>query len=90
MAKHAGQTSSICMNNAVPSRSCFLTLRLRTPNKDKLFSGNNKVSHYCFHYPIEVPVMSVTRGTLTATASPSTDVLADAIYGLKNQCTGVG
>ena len=28
---------------------------LCTPNKDELFYGNNKVSHYCLHYWIQVP-----------------------------------
>ena len=42
------------------SASCFLlTLKLHTPNKDKLSYGDDKVSHYCFHYRIQVPDRNV-------------------------------
>ena len=40
------------MNIAVPVRTSFLlALRLRTPDKDELFHGNNKVSHYLIQIP---------------------------------------
>ena len=39
----------------VQARTCFLlTLKLCTPNKDKLFYGGDKVSHYYLHYQIQV------------------------------------
>ena len=28
---------------------------IRTPNKDKLFYGEDKESHYCFDYLIQIP-----------------------------------
>ena len=56
VAKHAGHTWSICINIVVPAHTCFLlSLRPCTPNKDKLFYGGNKVSHYCLYYRIQVP-----------------------------------
>ena len=45
-------TQSIRINIAVTVRTSFLpALRLRTPGKDKLFYGDNKVSHYLIQIP---------------------------------------
>ena len=44
-----------CINLAVPACTCYpLTLKLCTPNKNKIFYGSDKVSHFCLYYRIQV------------------------------------
>ena len=55
LTKHAGQKWSICINIAVPARTCFLLiLKHHAPNKNELFYGDDKLSRYCLYYRIHI------------------------------------